>query len=133
MEQIIAPIEGAAQRLLPGGQIARTAGQQVQAGTQARQHGRRGQQLDTRSRQFDGQRQTIQAMTNLRHRRRVLIGQVKTRAGSPRPLDEQPDRFVVAEVLRRRSLGTIRQLQGRDRVLVLGSQVQRRPAGRQYL
>ena len=75
VEQVVAPGDRAAQRLLAFGQIARAAGEDLQAALQSSQHRRGRQRLDARRRQLDGQRQPVEAIADLGNRARVLAGQ----------------------------------------------------------
>ena len=75
IEQAITPVHRAAKSLLPGRQVAGAAGQQVQTAFEAGQHGGRRKQLDARRRQFDGQRQAIQASADGCHRGRIFLGE----------------------------------------------------------
>ena len=78
IEQVVAPIDGTAQRLLAYGQIPRAASQQLQTGFQPRQHRLGGQDLDAGRGQLDGERQAIETDTDLGHRRRIVIIDLKT-------------------------------------------------------
>ena len=56
----------------------------------------RGRSLGPGRRQLDGQRQPVEPAADLRHRRPFSLGQRRTPAAPPRPLDEQRDRLVLA-------------------------------------
>ena len=61
IQQTVTPINGVAERLLTFRQVERAARQQLQAALQPVQYGAGRQYLGPGSRQFDGQRQSIQA------------------------------------------------------------------------
>ena len=98
-QQTIAPVDCAAQSLLPGGQVPRPAGQQLQAALQAGLHGGRREQLDAGRGQFDGERQAVQAGTNGRHRRRIFLVHLKIGLDRPGALDEQSHRWITGQHL----------------------------------
>ena len=75
IEQAVTPVHGAAKSLLPGRQVAGTAGQQVQTAFEAGQHGGRRKQLDARCRQLDGQGQAIQASADGGHSGCIFPGE----------------------------------------------------------
>lgn len=64
-QQVVAPLDGVAQCLLAGGQIAWAPGEEVQAMRETLEQGLWGQQLAARRRQFDGQRQSVQTHADL--------------------------------------------------------------------
>jgi hypothetical protein len=97
------------------------------------QHGLRRQQLDPRRRQLDRQRQPVQPRAQLGHRRRAGVGDREVRAGRPGALDEQRHRLVLRQRLEVRQALGVRQLQRRDRELVLAGEVERRATGHQQL
>ena len=103
-QQVVAPIHGGAQRLLPLRQVARAAGQQLQPARQARQHGRGRKNFDPRGRQFDGERQTIQTGANLGDRGRVFPVELKIRLGGDGALHEQRDRGVLRQRPQRKAM-----------------------------
>ena len=75
VQQVVAPGDGVAQRLLAGREIARAAGQQRQPALQPAQHRLGRQQPDAGRRQLDRQRQAVQPGADLGHGRGVLVGQ----------------------------------------------------------
>ncbi len=64
-QQVIAPLEGVAQRLLAGGQIACATGEDIQAAREAFEQRLWREQFDTSCRQLNGQWQTVQPRTDL--------------------------------------------------------------------
>ena len=120
-----------AQRLLPRRSVARTAGQERQPFLEPRQQRRRREDPYPCRRQLDRQRQPVQPPADLRHRRGVLRRKGEPGPDRLRPLDEEPHRFVVEELFRRGRIHG-RQRQRRHRVLALGPQPERQPAGGQH-
>ena len=59
-EQVVAPVDGAAQRLLALGPVTRAAGEQVETPSQAREHGLRREDVDPRRRQLDREWQAVE-------------------------------------------------------------------------
>src|SRR5207237_1858726 len=91
IQQIITPGEHVAQALLPRRNILRPTRQHVQAMLQTSQHRLWGKQFDTRPCQFNGQRQPVQADTNLRDRAEIGGCHRETWPGSPCSLQEKGD------------------------------------------
>ena len=69
-EEVVAPVDRGAERLLPCGEIARSAGEEGQARLQPCQELRGRQEPGARGGQLDGQRQPIQTAGRWRRRRR---------------------------------------------------------------
>jgi hypothetical protein len=74
-QQIVAPSDGLAHRLLPWGAVAVAAGQQGERAVQPLEQGGHRQDPQAGRRQLDGERETIQPAADLGHRNGVLIGQ----------------------------------------------------------
>jgi hypothetical protein len=91
LQQVVAPIEGAAQRPLARGEVARADGVQPDRRVPARQHGRRGQHRHAGGRELDRQRQAIQAPADLGHRRDDVGRELEARVARPGADDEQRD------------------------------------------
>jgi hypothetical protein len=72
-EQVVAPGDGAAQRLVARRHVTCPAGQEAQALREARQDRLRLEQLHARRGQLDGQRQAVEPTADLRDRRRILV------------------------------------------------------------
>ena len=79
-QQIVAPGERGAQRLLAGGQIAPLAREQGQRSIEARQHRLRRQDARPRGGQLDGQGEAVQAAADLRDRGVILGVDAEVRA-----------------------------------------------------
>src|SRR5204862_141467 len=97
LEQVVAPVEGHAKRLLVLRRVAPAARQQRQTVREAREQRRRGEELRTSGRQLDRQRQALEAHAQLGDRRGVLLAEVEVRIGRLRAADEQLRRFLVDE------------------------------------
>jgi hypothetical protein len=78
-QQVVAPVDRAADGLLAGRVIARAAGQQRRWVRQVGEQRLGCEQLDARGCQLDRQRQPIQPAADLRHRRRVRVRQREIR------------------------------------------------------
>ena len=78
-QQVIAPVDGGAQRLLAGRQAAQTGVKKFQVVLQPGKHRLGRENVDACGRQFDRQRQAIQASAQLSHGRSVLISDLKIR------------------------------------------------------
>ncbi len=128
VEQVVAPGDRSAQRALPIGAIARPAGEEVEALLQARQHRLRGEELDPRGRELDRERQPVEAIADLRHRRRVLGGDGEVGTHGRRALDEETHRVRLGEHLERRKTRRIGKVERRDGELLLSRDAQRRAA-----
>ncbi|MCC2629686.1 MAG: hypothetical protein K0S14_3336, partial [Thermomicrobiales bacterium] len=113
-------------RLLPRRQVAGASRQQRQALLQALEQRVRREQLDEGRGQFDGQRQAIEPMANLRHSRGVGSGHREAGLHGLRPLDKKANCLELKHVLERRQVLRIRQQERRKRVLLLARSVQRR-------
>ena len=105
VEEIVAPGDGIAHRLLPGRQGPRPSRQQRQALLQALEQRLRWQHLDEGGGQFNGQRQPIEARADLGHGRGVGSGHREVGFHRLRPLDEEAHRLVLAQGLHRRQVG----------------------------
>ena len=92
VEQVVAPPDRVAHRLLSQGQIPRAAAEQRQPLFQALQQRRRGQGLDARRGQLDRQREAIEPAHDFGHRRQRLGGQAEIGPDGLRALDEELDR-----------------------------------------
>ena len=98
VEEVIAPGDRVAQRLVPGRRFAGAAHQQRQPRIQTRQERLRGEHLAARRRQLDRQRQPVEAAAELRDGARVLVCQGKVGFDLAGALGEQPDRRVPAQI-----------------------------------
>ena len=133
VEQVVAPVDRAAQRPLPlrevrgrrrrGGRAGPRAARAIAAGESSAHAGRR---------ELDRERQPVEAAHDLGDVRRVVVGEREVRPDGPRPLDEQLDglgsRRSSSHGPRRPSAASARR---RDRELLLAGHPERRAAGRE--
>src|SRR5579862_3336640 len=89
-QKVMAPVYGCLQGALARQSGAATSGQQMKAVVQPGGYLRQREGLDTRRSQFQRQRDTIQALTDLHDRTRIATGQLEGRPDLPRPLHKQP-------------------------------------------
>ena len=124
VEQVVAPGDRVAQRLLPRRQVARAAGQQRQALLQARQQRLRGEQLDPRRGQLDRQRQAVEAAQISATAGAFSLVEGEVGLDRLRPLDEQRDRLVLRAAASRRLAGRLGSgsASGGTGILVLAAQ-----------
>ena len=129
-EQVIAPLDGGAQRLLAVRQVTAPAGQQPQRMLQPLQDRLRRQQPDPRRSQLDRQRQAIQPAHDPGDRGGVLPAHGEARHHGRRPLGEQPHRLTGhgRPGRCRRARGLLWEGQRRDRAFLLARDAQRRAA-----
>lgn len=132
-EQRVAPVDGSAQGLLARGQVARAAGQELQAVVETGRQRRRRQELDASRGKLDRQGQTVQPRANRRDRRSVLGREGEAGEKSRGAVNEECDRRHTRQRLGRRQSREVRQRERRDGVLPLCGEVQRRPARHQRL
>ena len=92
-EQVVAPSDGVAQRLLAGREVAGTSSQGGEAAVQPVAQRLRRQQLDPRRGQLDGERQAVQPADDLGHHSGVVRGQGEARAQCLRSRGEERDRI----------------------------------------
>ena len=110
MQQVVAPVEGRAQGLMPG--RCRTSAADEHAEDVAKSLGQlsRGQYPHPRGRQLDRQRQAVKPSADGQHGARVGVRDPKGRAHQLRPLLEQLDRVAAGK-----QRGGRRQACGRQR------------------
>ncbi len=84
-QQLVAPVDRLAQRLLPHRQVGAAAGEQGQPPFEAAEHLRRREDADPRRRQLDGERQPVEAGADLRDRGRRCRRSGRTPAAARRP------------------------------------------------
>jgi hypothetical protein len=96
-QQVMGPVNGGFQGLLARQGGARRAGEQGEALVET--GGDLGRREDRHSggRQFYGQRNAVQASTDISHRRRVGVGQSETWSYPAGPVDEQLDRLTSSQ------------------------------------
>jgi hypothetical protein len=110
-QQVVAPPDHRAQRLVPGQGGAAPLGQEAEAVVQASGDLLRGQSGHPRGGQLDRERYAVEPPADLDDARGVPLGQVEAGQRAPRPLDEQP-----------RGLGALRV---RPRVHAVGARAAR--------
>src|SRR5438874_1287497 len=62
VEEVVAPIYRAAQRLLAGGEVPCAAGEELEPALQAGEHGLRGEEADAGDGELDSQGQAVEAV-----------------------------------------------------------------------
>ena len=99
-EQVVAPVDRRAQRLLAGGRVARRRRRARRARLQARGDLARGEQPAARGRQLDRQRQPVERAGRSQPPRRRCRRSSRTRGRGPRALAEQRDGVHVGQCRR---------------------------------
>ena len=135
VQQVVAPGDRVAQRLLTGRQVACAAGQEGKSSLQPADDRLGREQADPGGRQLDRQRQAVQPDADLGDRGGVLVGEREVRPDASRARSRNS---ATAGVLgdrsrRRQSAARSGQGQRRDGVLVLAAQAERLAAGDQDL
>ena len=97
IQQVVAPIDGSAERPLSLGEIARGAGQERQASLQTAEDRLRVEQLDPGSGQLDGQGQAIQPRADAGDRRRAEVVDLEVGAHGLCASDEERHRVVLGQ------------------------------------
>ena len=128
IQQVIAPADGAVQRLLPAGKIARTGAEDAGARLQPRQQGGRVEQLDARRRELDGEGKSIEALADAGDSGSVLIRDLKVMLCRHSPLDEELDALELRQRSQRRERAQVGDVERLERELLLPVHVQRCPA-----
>ncbi len=103
-EEIVAPLNRAAHRLMPGRMIARSAGEQIGIARELLQQSRRGERLAAGGRQLDRQRHSAEPAANIENGHRIRRDRSRNRRERPgseprrarRPTSERsrPDRYA---------------------------------------
>src|SRR5262249_42534139 len=91
VEQVVAPVDRVAHRLLPQGQITRTTAEQWQSLLQALQQRRRGQDFDAGGRELDREREPVDPADDGGNRWQRFRGEVEIRSDRLCPLHKEPD------------------------------------------
>ncbi|HVQ24146.1 MAG TPA: hypothetical protein VMV01_03170, partial [Planctomycetota bacterium] len=91
-QQVQAPVERGAQRLVPLRRIPLAATQQRERLVEARDHGLRRQHAHARGRKLDGERQSVEAPAQLGHGRAVVVADAEVRPDLSGTLLEQDHR-----------------------------------------
>ena len=127
-QELIAPGNGVAERLLAVREIARAAGEDAEAVGEPGEQGGDGEDLHSGRGQFDRERQSVQTLANLGDRGGVRFRQGEPRANPLGGLDEQPHRVALGNAVER--LRCRRgELQRLDRELPFAPDMERQPAG----
>ena len=109
-QQPVAPVDQAAQRLVPRERRPAAAGQQAEAVVEPRGDLLDGERPHARGGQLDRQRDAVQPLADLGHRRRVRIRQGEVGLHRGGPVDEEPHGLVLRQrrraPARRRGSGT---------------------------
>ena len=128
LEQVVAPLDRVPQRALALGQVAGAAGQQVEPLLEPAQDRLRVEQLHARGRQLDRQRQTVEPAADRGDGLLVLGRELEAGLDRLRTIEEELHRGNVGE----RHVPA-RQIERRDRKLVLLAKMQRRLARHEHL
>src|SRR5437764_9697074 len=118
-EQLVAPVQGIAQRLLSQGQIPRPVRQHLQGILQARKQLLGREEFNARRRKFNGQWKPIEPKTDRSDGCCITLGESETRGAGLGALVEERDGRILGERFMRRHVLEIRECQGRDLELVL--------------
>ncbi len=94
---MITPVDGRAQGLVARESDRAPSGEEPESIIQARRDLFHRKDFDPCRREFNRQRDAIQALADLSHRRRVLIGYLELRLGGQGAIDEEPHGFVLRE------------------------------------
>ena len=94
-QQGMRPINGGVQRLLAANRHARAARQQPESIVEAPDDLGQRQRPHSRRRQFDGQRETVEAAAQVAHHADIVFGDHEFRTGTSRPVGEQADGVFV--------------------------------------
>ena len=133
VEQVDAPVDRAAQGLLPPRPVPRDVAAEVEVAGQLGEHLLGGQRVDVRGGQLDGQRQAVQAPAQLDDRGEVVRGDGEVVGGRPGAGVEQRQRGRGGQrPLRRGQRGRVGQGQRRYPVHLLAVHAEPFPAAHQY-
>ena len=132
-QQVVAPLDRLAQRLLTFRQVACATSQQLERPFDAGQQFARRQDLDPGCGQLDRQREAVQPAADVDHRAGVLRRQREVGPACRGPLDEQRNRCTLHQRRRRGERIGSRERERRDRELLLAVDVEHDAAGHQNL
>jgi hypothetical protein len=133
-QQVDAPGDGPAQRLLPFRPVPPAAHQEGEAVLQPLEQRLRRQQLHPGRGQLDGERQPVEVPADRRHGGPVVWRELEAGPCRLGPVDEEADGLVLGEEVRRRQMPVaLRHAQRRDGVLVLPPDAEPHPAADQDL
>ena len=114
VQQVVAPGDRAAQRLLALRDVAGSDRQQLEVMLEPSQDLIRRQELDPRRGELDGKRHPVQARRDPGHRGRIGVRDGEGRSDGRRPRDEQPDRLELGQCLEIELAQGARQVQALD-------------------
>ena len=124
----MAPLEGRAQRPLAARQVLRAADEQVERPVETMVHRRGRQELRARSGELDRERQPVEPRADLGDCGGVLLVELEVRVDGAGTGGEQPHRVVRGQLLEAQPGAGLGRCEGRDRVLVLPREPERRAA-----
>ncbi len=133
VEQVVAPGDRAAERLLALREVARAAREQLERLPQARQDRLGLEELHARRRELDRERKPVEPVGDLRDRRGVRFGRLEPGLDRAPPVDEQPHRLVLRELCERGEVAEVGQRERRHPILGLAADTQCLPAAHQHL
>ena len=128
-QQVVAPVDGGAQRLVPGEGRPAAAGQEAEAVVQPGRDLLHRQGAHPGGGQLDGQRHAVEAAAQLGHRAGVLVGHGERGLDGPGALDEQAARIDLVQVAGAHGRAGLRGGQRGDRQDGLARDAQRLAAG----
>ncbi len=131
-QQVVAPLQRVAQRLLAHGQVACATGEDIQTMGKAMEQSLRWEQLAPGSGQFERQRQAIQAHADLCDGVRISRGQLKGRLDGLRAQDKEAHRGPLQEGLWLWQLREIGERERGNRELLLSREVEGGSAGDEH-
>ena len=129
VEQVVAPVDRGGQGALAGQRGAGPAGEHPEALVELDGETFDRQGAHPGGGQLEGQGDAVEALTDLRHRRGVGVGDGEVRSRLAGPLDEQPHRVVGVQLLRCRGRLERRDIQRRGPPRRLTVDAERFPAG----
>ncbi len=132
-EQVEAPVERRAERLVARYRRAAPVPHQLHAGVEVRHDGLQAQRLDAAGGQFEGQGDAVELATQARHERCVVVPQFVASAARCRPLDEQAHRGVGERRARRHAFAFGRKGERKQSVDEFATGPQRLAAGREHM
>ena len=134
-QELVAPLDRRAQRLLPLGQIAGAAAEVLEAAAESIPERLRREEVQARGGELDRQRQPVEPATDLGHGGGVVVREAEVGPDAARPLHEQLDGLELVELVRRRLTMGLRdrQRQRRHRDDVLASDPECLPARHEQL
>ena len=132
-EEVVAPIDQRAQRLLARQSRPIAARQQTEAIRQALRNALDGQRAHAGRRKLDRERYAVEAMADVDDEDRVLLGQAKARLRGARPIHEKRYRREIAQCGRRHLHLRVGDGKRRQRIRGFARNVQRLATRRENL